>query len=58
MEALRNWTLVFGAAATAEWFSNRQRIMIMAFVGTRVVAMCAAGSSATCTPCRLTFTTT
>ncbi len=38
MEALRNWTLIFGATATAEWFSNRQRIMIMAFVGTRVVA--------------------
>jgi ATP-binding cassette, subfamily B, multidrug efflux pump len=38
MQALRNWTLIFGAAATAEWFSNRQRIMIMAFVGTRVVA--------------------
>ena len=37
MEALRNWTLIFGAAATAEWFSNRQR-MIMAFVGTHVVA--------------------
>ena len=38
MQALRTWTLLFGAAATAEWFCNRQRIMIMAFVGTRVVA--------------------
>ncbi len=38
MQALRNWTLIFGAAATAEWLCNRQRIMIMAFVGTRVVA--------------------
>jgi ATP-binding cassette subfamily B multidrug efflux pump len=38
MEALRNWTLLFGAVAVAEWFCNRQRIMIMAFVGTRVVA--------------------
>ncbi len=37
MAALRTWTLLYGAAATAEWICNRQRIMIMAFVGTRVV---------------------
>ncbi len=35
--ALRNWTLLYGAAAVAEWFCNRQRILIMALVGTRVV---------------------
>jgi ATP-binding cassette subfamily B protein/subfamily B ATP-binding cassette protein MsbA len=37
LEALRNWTLLYGGAAVAEWFCNRQRIMVMAFVGTRVV---------------------
>ena len=36
--ALREWTLLFGLAAVAEWFCNRQRIMIMSVVGTRVVA--------------------
>ena len=37
LDALRTWTLLYGAAAVGEWFCNRQRIMIMAFVGTRVV---------------------
>lgn len=38
MADLRKWTLIYGAAAICEWFCNRQRIMIMAFVGTRVVS--------------------
>jgi ATP-binding cassette subfamily B protein/subfamily B ATP-binding cassette protein MsbA len=37
MAALRTWTLIYGAVAVLEWFCNRQRIMVMAFVGTRVV---------------------
>ncbi len=37
LEALRMWTLLFGGAAILEWISNRQRILIMASVGTRVV---------------------
>jgi len=36
--ALRQWTLLFGVLAVFEWFFNRQRIMIMASVGTRVVS--------------------
>jgi len=35
--ALRLWTSIFAAAAIAEWFTNRQRVHIMAFVGTRVI---------------------
>ncbi|MBP6469007.1 MAG: ABC transporter ATP-binding protein [Chloroflexi bacterium] len=35
---LRTWTLIFFAAAVGEWITNRYRIAIMAFVGTKVVA--------------------
>ncbi len=35
---LRLWTVVFIIAATGEWLTNRTRIRIMAFVGTKVVA--------------------
>jgi ATP-binding cassette subfamily B protein/subfamily B ATP-binding cassette protein MsbA len=36
--ALRLWTGVFIAAAVTEWLTNRSRVAILAFVGTRVVA--------------------
>ncbi len=35
---LRFWTLVFALTATIEWLTNRTRIKLMAFVGTRIVA--------------------
>jgi ATP-binding cassette, subfamily B, multidrug efflux pump len=35
---LRFWTLVFIIASVAEWLTNRTRISIMAFVGTKIVA--------------------
>ncbi len=35
---LRLWTVLFIAAATGEWLTNRTRILIMALVGTKVVA--------------------
>jgi len=35
---LRFWTFAFIAAAVGEWISNRGRISLMAFVGTKVVA--------------------
>jgi ATP-binding cassette subfamily B protein/subfamily B ATP-binding cassette protein MsbA len=35
---LRFWTVVFIVAAIVEWVSNRGRIAIMAYVGTKVVA--------------------
>jgi len=38
MVAMRQWTLIFIVTAIAEWITNRSRIMIMAFVGTKVVA--------------------
>ncbi|MDQ4076378.1 MAG: ABC transporter ATP-binding protein/permease [Chloroflexota bacterium] len=38
LETLRFWTYVFLIAAVAEWLTNRTRIAIMAFVGTRIVA--------------------
>jgi ATP-binding cassette subfamily B protein/subfamily B ATP-binding cassette protein MsbA len=38
METLRLWTVALLAAAIAEWVTNRGRIAIMAYVGTRVVA--------------------
>ncbi|MBN1954530.1 MAG: ABC transporter ATP-binding protein [Anaerolineae bacterium] len=38
MSALRLWTLIFIAIALAEWATNRWRVMILAYVGTRVVA--------------------
>jgi len=36
--ALRLWTGVFIAAAVTEWLTNRSRVAILAFVGTRIVA--------------------
>ena len=38
LSVLRNWTFLFAAAAVAEWLTNRWRISLMAYVGTRVVA--------------------
>lgn len=38
LEQLRFWTVVFMAAALVEWVTNRGRIAIMAYVGTKVVA--------------------
>lgn len=35
---LRTWTILFATAAIGEWITNRWRIAIMAFVGTKVVA--------------------
>jgi len=35
---MRYWTLIFIATALFEWVTNRARIAIMAYVGTRVVA--------------------
>lgn len=37
-EQLRLWTLVFLLTSVGEWLTNRTRIRIMAFVGTKVVA--------------------
>lgn len=36
--SLRFWTVLFVGAAIGEWISNRSRIAIMAYVGTKVVA--------------------
>jgi len=36
--ALRFWTLIFGGVALAEWVFNRQRVYLMAYVGTRIVS--------------------
>ncbi|MCB0073062.1 MAG: hypothetical protein KDE20_16440, partial [Caldilineaceae bacterium] len=38
MRTLRMWTLFFLGASLVEWVTNRSRIAIMAFVGTKVVA--------------------
>ncbi|MBK8931028.1 MAG: ABC transporter ATP-binding protein [Chloroflexi bacterium] len=38
LDTLRTWTLIFFGAAVGEWITNRYRIAIMAFVGTKVVA--------------------
>ncbi len=38
VQTLRLWTVVFVAAALIEWVSNRARIAIMAYVGTKIVA--------------------
>ena len=38
LETLRMWTGAFAVVAFLEWLSNRGRIALMAFVGTRVVA--------------------
>lgn len=35
---LRQWSLIFLAAALVEWVTNRYRISLMAYVGTQVVA--------------------
>ncbi|MEJ2748939.1 MAG: ABC transporter ATP-binding protein, partial [Anaerolineae bacterium] len=35
---LRLWTVLFITAAVGEWITNRQRIALMAYVGTKVVA--------------------
>ncbi len=37
-DVLRTWTILFATAAVGEWITNRWRIAIMAFVGTKVVA--------------------
>jgi hypothetical protein len=37
-DVLRFWTFIFIAAAVGEWITNRFRIAIMAYVGTKVVA--------------------
>ncbi len=37
-DTLRLWTILFILAALGEWVTNRSRIAIMAFVGTKVVA--------------------
>lgn len=37
MHVLRLWTVTLILAATGEWLTNRGRIAIMAFVGTRIV---------------------
>jgi ATP-binding cassette, subfamily B, multidrug efflux pump len=38
LEQLRLWTILFIVVSLGEWLSNRFRVYIMAFVGTRVVA--------------------
>ena len=38
LEQLRWWTVLFVAAALFEWITNRERISIMAYVGTMIVA--------------------
>ncbi len=38
LRLLRQWTILFLVAAVGEWLTNRYRISIMAYVGTRVVA--------------------
>lgn len=38
MNVLRFWTVLLMVAAIGEWLTNRARIALMAFVGTRVVA--------------------
>jgi len=37
-DVLRFWTLVFLFTTVAEWLTNRARVRIMAFVGTKIVA--------------------
>lgn len=38
MQQLRMWTVLFLVAAVVEWITNRMRIAIMAYAGTKVVA--------------------
>jgi ATP-binding cassette subfamily B multidrug efflux pump len=37
LEQLRLWTIIFAVAALGEWITNRSRVALMAYVGTRVV---------------------
>jgi ATP-binding cassette subfamily B multidrug efflux pump len=37
LNALRQWAAIFAVASIAEWITGRQRVHIMAFVGTRVI---------------------
>ena len=36
-QQLRLWTIIFAVAALGEWITNRSRVALMAYVGTRVV---------------------
>ncbi len=38
MKVLRFWTLVFLVTTVGEWLTNRARVRIMAYVGTKIVA--------------------
>ncbi|MCA9983959.1 MAG: hypothetical protein KDE59_06685, partial [Anaerolineales bacterium] len=38
LSTLRMWTGAFAAVALVEWYANRGRISLMAYVGTKVVA--------------------
>lgn len=38
LDSLRFWTLVFLVTIVGEWLTNRARVRIMAFVGTKIVA--------------------
>jgi ATP-binding cassette subfamily B protein/subfamily B ATP-binding cassette protein MsbA len=38
MDVLRFWTLVFLITTVGEWLTNRARVRIMAYVGTKIVA--------------------
>jgi ATP-binding cassette, subfamily B, multidrug efflux pump len=38
MEQLRLWSILFLVAAVFEWFTNRGRISLMAYVGTKIVS--------------------
>ena len=38
MSTLRFWTIIFIVVAVVEWLTNRTRIRIMAYVGTKIVA--------------------
>lgn len=38
LSALRYWTILFVVAAIGEWLTNRMRIRLMAYAGTKVVA--------------------
>jgi ATP-binding cassette subfamily B protein/subfamily B ATP-binding cassette protein MsbA len=38
LERLRWWTALFVVTALCEWITNRQRIALMAYVGTKIVA--------------------
>ncbi len=38
LSVLQTWTIIFAIVALLEWVTNRSRIVLMAYVGTRVVA--------------------